>query len=594
MGFSDYRILVAVGEETQLSPLLAFACALAQAERGAVTLLCVTPDGERPQWLRAPEQHRDVAIRVMTRAGEHVDAVIFGAARELRPDLILMGWRGTLGPQRYLLGSTLDPVTRYAPCDVAVMRTGNVETIRRVLVPMSSGPNAPLAMELALRLPDVQVTALNVARESLGPTGEAVGHAQLRNVLRPWAGNERVSAKVVGAAGITEGILTEASSGYDVVLIGASKASYVDRKLFGNVPQGVATDAPVPTVVVQRHVGVVGTLFHRMAWQVSQIEDSLTTAEHAETYQKVRNGARARPDFFVLITLAAAVATLGLLMNSPAVIIGAMMIAPFMSSILGISLGVVHGDIRLSWDAARTLLWGTCLAVLVGALLSLAVPSRALTDEILGRTQPTLLDLGVALAAGAVAAYAQCRRGALDALSGVAIAVALAPPLATGGICIAMLNGQAAIGAFLLFLTNLSAIIAASSAVFLLFGFRPDPGSRFRVFSRSMAGVIVLLIVVGTVLTILTVHSVRATRFDHGVRGALVTETSRLDGIVLDTWQVVENDGSALRLEVQIQADREVSRQQGLELQEQISEHLQRPVELTLFVVPMKRLKLSE
>ena len=69
-------------------------------------------------------------------------------------------------------------------------------------------------------------------------------------------------------------------------------------------------------------------------------------------------------------------------------------------------------------------------------------------------------------------------------------------PATSNGIAAAALEGRAAIGALLLFLTNLSAVLAASSAVFLLFGFRPDPGGRFRVFGRSMVGVIVLLIVV--------------------------------------------------------------------------------------------------
>jgi uncharacterized hydrophobic protein (TIGR00271 family) len=474
------------------------------------------------------------------------------------------------------------------------VRSGELDTIHRALVPMSSGPNSPVALELALRLPEVQVTALNVARESLGPTGEQVGHAQLSSALGAWADHERVSAQVTRAPGIIEGILAEAASGYDMLLIGATKASYVDRKLFGNVPQAVAADAPIPTVIVQRQPGNVKTLLRRAEWRISQIEDSLTTAEHAETYRKVLEGARAQPDFFVLITLAAAVATLGLLMNSPAVIIGAMVIAPLMSSILGISLGAVQGDTRLLWDATRTLLQGTCLAIVVGTLLCLAVPGRGLTSEILSRTQPSLLDLGVALAAGAVAAYAQCRRGAVGALSGVAIAVALAPPLTTIGIGIAMLNGTVAIGALLLFLTNLSAIIAASSAVFLLFGFRPDPGNRFRVFSRSMMGVIVLLVVVATVLTALTAQSIRAMRLGHDIQGALVAETRSMDGITLDTWQVIEHPRAALRLEVQIQADREVSRQQGLELQERLSEHLQRPVDLRLSVVPLQRLELSE
>jgi uncharacterized membrane protein len=179
-------------------------------------------------------------------------------------------------------------------------------------------------------------------------------------------------------------------------------------------------------------------------------------------------------------------------------------------------------------------------------------------------------------------------------VAGVAIAVALAPPLATVGIAAGVLDGRAVVGALLLFLTNLSAILAASSAVFLLFGFRPDPGSRFRVFGRSMAGVIVLLIVVSIVLTVLTVGSIRSARLDHDVQQALVAETRRIEGLTLDTWQVTERSGPALRLDVQVWAARQLSRQEGLALQERLSVRLQRPVALTLSVIPMARLDLAD
>jgi uncharacterized hydrophobic protein (TIGR00271 family) len=275
------------------------------------------------------------------------------------------------------------------------------------------------------------------------------------------------------------------------------------------------------------------------------------------------------------------------------VIIGAMVIAPLMSSILGISLGVVQGDTRLLWDAAGTLLKGTALTIGVGLLLSLAVPDRQLTGEALGRTQPTLLDLGVALAAGAVAAYALCRKRASEAVAGVAIAVALAPPLGTIGIALAMLNGKAATGALLLYLTNLSAILASSSAVFILFGFRPDPGRRFRVFGRSMAGVIVLLVVVSTVLTVLTVGSIRSTQTDRALRDALQAETDAMEGVRLESWQVVDGGSPALQVEVEVQAAEGFSRQEGLALQERLVERLGRPVALTLSVVPTTRLELA-
>jgi uncharacterized hydrophobic protein (TIGR00271 family) len=587
MAYRDFRVLVAVGEEAQLASLLAFACALAQTQQGAVTLLCVTQDGERPDWLRVPDRRGNVPIRVVVREGERPSRVILAAAHSLHPSLLLVGWRGSPGQPKYLLGSTLDPVTRYAPCDVAVVRLEDLDQVHRALVPMSSGPNAPLAMELALRLPDAQITALNVVRESLGPAAEAAGRAQLDSVLDAWAGEDRISAKVVRAAGIVDGILEEAASGYDVVFIGATNESYIDRKLFGNVPQAVATDAPVMTVVARRHAGPVKMLFRQVERRILRVQDSLTVAEHAETYRAARESARARPNFFILIGLAAAIATLGLLMNSPAVVIGAMVIAPLMSPIVGVSMGVVDGDGRLLWDATKTTLRGAALAILVGAAISALVPNKHLTAEILGRTQPSLLDLGVALLAGAVGVYAHCERDALSALSGVAIAVALAPPLAAAGIGITMLDGPIAGGALLTFLTNLIAIVAAGSVVFLLFGFRPDPGKPFRIFGRSMIGVIALLVVVSTTLTILTVRSIRSAALTTAVQEALSAEIAQMEGIELNTWTTKSDSGATLHLQVQVQAVREMSQQEVLGLQERITDRLERPVALTLSVVPV-------
>jgi uncharacterized hydrophobic protein (TIGR00271 family) len=589
MEYSDFRILAAVGKEEQLSSLLSFACALAKAHDGAVVVLCVTPDGARPKWLQVPGQYSDVAVRVVVRAGESASKVILAAAHDLNPNLLLMGWRGSPGSSRYLLGSTLDPVTRYAPCDVAVVRLGEPGEIRKVLVPMSSGPNAPLAMELALRLPGARVTALNVARESLGLAGEEAGRAQLGVVLQPWVGDERVRAKVVRSPGIVEGILEEAASGYDVVLIGATNQSYIDRQLFGNVPQAVAAEAPVTTVVVRRHAGPVKMMFRRAEQQLSRVQDSLTVAQHAEVYRALREGARATPDFYVLMGLASAVATLGLLLNSPAVVIGAMVIAPLMSSILGISLGVVHGDLRLLWYSAKTTMLGAGLSILVGTAVSVVAPVSKLTSEVMARAQPTLLDLGVAVFAGIVGAYAHCRRDALSALSGVAIAVALAPPLAAAGIGITMLDGSIAGGALLLFLTNLIAIVASGSSIFLLFGFRPDPGERFKMFSRSALGVVAVLAAVSIVLTVLTVDLVRSKSLERQVLEALTAEMGAVEGIELDSWQMEDSRQGTLRLRVQVQAAGKLSERDILELQERIIARLGRPVELSLSAVPVTR-----
>ncbi|MBN1581190.1 MAG: DUF389 domain-containing protein [Anaerolineae bacterium] len=590
MSDSNFRVLVAVGEQEQMSPLLSVACALAHVQDGGVILLCVTPNGDRPDWLRIPEQCDGVNVHMVVRAGTNAARSILQVAREIDPNLLLLGWSGGVGGRSYLLGSTLDPVVRFAPCDVAVVHGDDLRQVRRVLVPMSSGPNAPLALDIALQLaPQIEVTALYVARQSLGPTAQAAGNEQLRAVLEPWADDSRVSAKVVCAGGVIEGILQEAASGYDMLLIGASNESYIDRKLFGNVPQSIALAAPVPALIVKQRVGMLRTLLYQAGQRLSGIQGDLSIAQRVETYREVHRGARSRPDFYVLVVLAAAIATLGLLMDSAAVIIGAMVIAPLMSAILGISLGVVQGDARLLWRSAYTTLRGAALAVLIGVLVSAIAPGKVLTGEILGRTQPTLFDLGVALLSGFAGAYAQCRREVLSAVSGVAIAVALVPPLATVGIGITMLNWTVATGALLLFLTNLSAIVAAASMVLLLFGFRPDPGRRLLVFGRSMIGVVMLLLFVSVALTVLTVQSTQTALISYTVQDALTFEIDALPGVELDDWKVERGGGKTLHIWVQVRATHAISYQDTIGLQERIEAHVKRPVLLVLDVVPIAR-----
>jgi uncharacterized hydrophobic protein (TIGR00271 family) len=587
---TGFHVLATVGSAEQLVPLLTLGCSLARVQGGSVTLLCVTEDGSRPDWLAVPGECATVPIDVEVHAGEDAGKVILEIARKRDPNLLLLGWSGQSGSRRYLLGSTLDPVTRYAPCDVAVVRADHLDQVHRVLVPVGGGPNATLALALALKLaPDIQVTALNIVRPTAGPLGIAAGREQLSNAIDPWRDEGRITPAVVEASNVIEGILHEAADGYDAVLIGASNESYIERQLFGNVPQTVATNAPVPTVIVKRRAGPVKSLLRRAERRLATIQSRLTTSEQVATYREIRLGARPRTDFFVLIGLAATIAALGLLMDSPAVIIGAMVIAPLMSAIFGISLGVVQGDSRLLWQAASTTARGILLAIAIGAGVGLIVAPHEPTAEILARTRPTLLDLFVALASGTAGAYAQCRRDVASALAGVAIAVALVPPLATTGIGIALSSSSIAIGALLLFFTNLSAITATGSVVFLLFGFRPDPGKRLRVFGRGFAGVLVLLILVSIALTALTVDSVRTASQRRTLQAALSTEIGQMDGVMLETWEI-EKDDETLRVQVAVKALHPISYSEADDLQQRVSLRLRRPVVLVLSVTQVTRL----
>jgi uncharacterized hydrophobic protein (TIGR00271 family) len=174
------------------------------------------------------------------------------------------------------------------------------------------------------------------------------------------------------------------------------------------------------------------------------------------------------------LIFAAAIATLGLVLNSPAVVIGAMLISPLMGPILAAGLSFAASDIYLGVKSFVNLFGSILTAVLFSAALVWILPFQSPTSEILARTQPNLLDLGVAVSSGLAGSYVMARSlsgGGAGALPGVAIAVALMPPLCTVGFGIGSgWKWQIISGASLLFITNLVAIATSAFLVFYILG----------------------------------------------------------------------------------------------------------------------------
>ncbi len=174
----------------------------------------------------------------------------------------------------------------------------------------------------------------------------------------------------------------------------------------------------------------------------------------------------------VELALSAGIATLGLVLDSPAVVIGAMLISPLMGPILAAGLALAAADLYLGIKSMLSIVCGVLLSVLFAAALVWILPFQSPTGEILARIHPNLLDLGVALLSGLAGAIVVCRGGhgaGVTALPGVAIAVALMPPLCTVGFGIGSGFSRPIIyGAGLLFLTNLAAIVASAFLVFYL------------------------------------------------------------------------------------------------------------------------------
>ena len=191
----------------------------------------------------------------------------------------------------------------------------------------------------------------------------------------------------------------------------------------------------------------------------------------AELFTKLRESAKMGRAYLILLLLSVLMATVGLFQDSAPTIIGAMILAPMMAPIIALSMGAVRFDGKMTAASLKTLLLSILIALAASGLLAWALPFTHITQQIALRTHPTLLDLSVAILAGIAAAYGYANSKVGESLAGVAIAVALVPPLSVAGIGIGWGEWPLFSNAFLLFMANIVGILFAAGIMFYLMGF---------------------------------------------------------------------------------------------------------------------------
>ncbi|MGV9733485.1 DUF389 domain-containing protein [Rhodococcus aetherivorans] len=209
-----------------------------------------------------------------------------------------------------------------------------------------------------------------------------------------------------------------------------------------------------------------------------------------------------RATFWTLLVLAAVIASAGVVADSTATVIGAMIVAPLMTPIVGTALAVVLNDHRNLIASALLVVAGSAAVVATGFAVGLLDPLDVLAQnnsQVAGRVAPRMIDLVAALATGAVGAFALVRRDVSDTLPGVAIAISLVPPLAVVGLTLESGAPRQAGGALLLFATNVAAIVATGTLVFLLAGVRGAAHRAGRTVG-DLRGLSVLTVVAAVVL----------------------------------------------------------------------------------------------
>lgn len=315
-----------------------------------------------------------------------------------------------------------------------------------------------------------------------------------------------------------------------------------------------------------------------------KIIQPLTADEKIVVTQDIRASASSSFDFFLLVVLSCSIATLGLITSSPAVIIGAMLVAPLMSPIIGIGLSSITGDSFLARNSLIALLRGAGLAVLLSALMTLInarlpfVVLQELPAEVLARTHPSPIDLGIALAGGLAAAYALTRAKLSAALPGVAIATALMPPLCTVGIGIALFRWDVAGGALLLFITNAITIAFAAALTFFLRGFAPDTHIVNRRLPRALALSAFITLTLLAPLTYYSVQFFQQANENRRINEVVNEEVARLNVELVELN--VSYSADELEMVITVRTGAALRYEQVTALQKEIVTRLQRPVSL--------------
>lgn len=285
--------------------------------------------------------------------------------------------------------------------------------------------------------------------------------------------------------------------------------------------------------------------------------------------------------YYVLLLASGGIAAFGLLANSAAVVIGAMLVSPLMAPIFGIALALARGDLRLLRHALVAEFGGVLLIVGFALVLGLLPFALEVTPEMLARTKPSLLDLFVAALAGLAGGLALVDERTSPALPGVAIATSLTPPLATSGLSLAFGAFDGAWGAFLLFFANFLTILSVSAAIFILAGFvtRAEIGTRTDLLKRFAAAGIGLL-AVAAILTRQLVVTIDDWRLNQSIVATIEHSLAddagaRLSRVIYDQAA----DGSVNVLAT-VNTPRSFSPQKVKAMQQAISEKVNRQISL--------------
>ncbi|MBN2122177.1 TIGR00341 family protein [Candidatus Micrarchaeota archaeon] len=316
--------------------------------------------------------------------------------------------------------------------------------------------------------------------------------------------------------------------------------------------------------------------------------EPLSDGEKGEVVESLRKGAYPSNDFYLMVTLAAVIATLGIFTDNSVVVIGAMVVAPLMLPVISFSLAGVRGDLAMFNRSLMGEAKGAVLAVVVAIIISYIIPNYELTTEFLLRTKPTLLDLGIAFASGLAGAYAIAKR--MDyTLPGIAVSVALIPPLCVAGMSIGLRLGiEYTLGALLLFVANIIAINLAGYLVFWIVGLGPGWYMDEQETRKKIYNSVALMLLVAIPLGWIMWTTFEEKYLMSETRDVLEGQLSGIPNTKITGMSYVLGEGGAWKMVVELESPLVLTSERVEEMEFALTERLHREISLELKITKIE------
>lgn len=593
---NPYTVLVPVLDEESSKLAIQAGINIAKMHMGRVLLLKIyhTEHKDKPLAEKQEEAARllnrlenlvnklsetDVSIIPLVRIDEEIVHGVYDTGWEEKIDFMLIGIDDVCVDRES--SKIIEHIFRRVSAETAIVKGEIPEEIRSVLVPVQGSKHTLAALTLAqdlVRSSQGKVIALYQTVGELTEENERNAQLEIEQILRELDTQQFIEPKIIQSSQFEKSLL-QAAEEVDLLLFGLATEGYFQLTVLDGRPVEVADTRMGPTFLVKRKESILQHTMSRLLTLLLDWVPATTIKERAEVTLQMGRDAHASTDFYILIVLSASIAFLGLLQNSSAVIIGAMLVAPLMSPMMAMAHGLILGNFKMLQEATNSTVRGILGAIAVATVLTIFLPPQPVTDEILARTQPNYLDLLVALVSGAAGAYAACRKNLSAALPGVAIAAALVPPLCVVGYGLGIGHIDIASGALLLFLTNLASIVLASALVFLVMGYQPRREDRYTLVRRNLVRVVIAILIISIPLLYASGTSAKQAETELTVETIILQSVPPTVGDVKDIVIQSQRFGGIV-VSFTLYEYQNVDEAYTYELQQQLSDAVDEPITL--------------